>query len=597
MIKLIFKHLKKIDWLFMFISIGLIVLQVYLEFKIPEYTSALTRIANDPTTNSNSLPEVYKNGGLMLLCAVSSMIAGIICSLFVSTISSRFSMSVRNELYKKIFTFSNKEIHKFHTASLITRTTNDVVQLQNFMSMGLQLLVKAPVMAIWGICKISATEISWTIATLVAVVIIVVVVSSSVIICLPRFKKIQKLTDDLNAQASENITGVRVIRAFNAEDYQNKKYENVNKTITKNNLVTSETMGLISPILSLVMNGLVLAIYWIGAVLINNMKVEDYSTQVELIVARGQKMADMVAFTSYGMQIVMAFIMLILVFIILPRTIVSAKRINEVFNTVPSIVDGSLDDNNIKEKGTIRLENVSFSYADDEHHLVLKDINLNIERGETVAIIGPTGCGKSTLINLIMRYYDVSNGNILVDGYNIKDYKLNDLRKRYSLATQKAMLFKGTIKENIALGIEEKDIDKERFDKSIDIASCNFIDDLELKENSEVAQGGSNFSGGQKQRMSIARTLYKDSEIMVFDDTFSALDYKTDFNVRKKIKENLKDKTVIIIAQRIGTIKNSDKIVVMKDGQIDAIGKHDELLKTSKVYQEIALSQLSKEEL
>lgn len=589
------KYIRKIDYLFLLISVGLIVLQVYLELKIPEYTTELTKFATSTLTTSSDLPEVYKNGGLMLACAVSSMIAGIITSFFISTFSSNLSRRIRDELYKKILTFSNKDIHRFHTASLITRTTNDVVQIQNFASMGVQLLIKAPTMAIWGICKISATKLSWTMAALIAVGIIVIVVTIAVIVCLPRFKKIQKLTDSLNAQARENITGVRVIRAFNAEKYQDVKYEKINKDITDNNMVTSKTMGLISPIMSFVMNGLILAIYWLGVVIINDIKV-DNQNMMQAMAERGEIVANMIAFTSYAMQIIMAFIMLIMIFIILPRTIVSTKRINEVLDTKPSIVDGNLNDEQVTEQGVVSLKNVSFSYYDDEHY-ALKDINLDINKGETVAIIGPTGCGKSTLVNLMMRFYDISIGEIDVDGHNVKDYKLNDLRKRFSLATQKAMLFKGTIKDNIALGVDEKDIDENKINEVLDIASCEFVNNLEKKENSEVSQGGSNYSGGQKQRISIARTLYKDSEIMIFDDTFSALDYKTDFNVRKKIKENLKDKTVIIIAQRIGTIKNADKIVVMEDGHIDAIGTHEQLLKESKVYQEIALSQLSKEEL
>ena len=589
------KYIRKIDYLFLLISVGLIVLQVYLELKIPEYTTELTKFATSTLTTSSDLPEVYKNGGLMLVCAVSSMIAGIITSFFISTFSSNLSRKIRDELYKKILTFSNKDIHRFHTASLITRTTNDVVQIQNFASMGVQLLIKAPTMAIWGICKISATKLSWTMAALIAVCIIVIAVTIAVIVCLPRFKKIQKLTDSLNAQARENITGVRVIRAFNAEKYQDVKYEKINKDITDNNMVTSKTMGLISPIMSFVMNGLILAIYWLGVVIINDIKV-DNQNMMQAMIERGEIVANMIAFTSYAMQIIMAFIMLIMIFIILPRTIVSTKRINEVLDTKPSIVDGNLNDEQVTEQGVVSLKNVSFSYYDDEHY-ALKDINLDINKGETVAIIGPTGCGKSTLVNLMLRFYDISIGEIDIDGHNVKDYKLNDLRKRFSLATQKAMLFKGTIKDNIALGVDEKDIDENKINEVLDIASCEFVSNLENKENSEVSQGGSNYSGGQKQRISIARTLYKDSEIMIFDDTFSALDYKTDFNVRKKIKENLKDKTVIIIAQRIGTIKNADKIVVMEDGHIDAIGTHEQLLKESKVYQEIALSQLSKEEL
>lgn len=586
------KYLKPIDYIFLIVSAGLIILQVYLELTIPDYTKELTQIVTTNATTEESIKTAWFNGGMMLLCAFSSMIAAIICSLFISTFSSKVSMRIRDDLYSHILSFSNKEIHQFHTASLITRTTNDVVQIQNFMSMGIQLLIKAPVMAIWGICKISSTTIEWTLATLIAVLIVVVSVGIIVLICLPKFKKIQKLTDDLNSQASENITGVRVIRAFNADKFQDDKYETVNKNITDNNMVTSKTTSMIMPLISIVMNILVLVIYWLGVYIINSTSGDN---PLEVIVSKGQTLASMVAFSSYAMQIIMAFMMLIMVFIILPRSIVSANRINEVLDTNSSIVDGKLNASDIKENGTLSLENVTFSYSNDKDHPILENINLQINKGETVAIIGPTGCGKSTLVNLLLRFYDVTEGCIKVDGYDIKDYKLNDLRNRFSLATQKALLFKGTIKENVAFGIEN--VDEEKLKKSLDIANCEFVNKLEEKENSLVSQGGSNFSGGQKQRISIARTLYKDSEIMIFDDTFSALDYKTDYNVRKQIKENLNDKTVIIVAQRIGTVKNADKIVVLNNGKIDAIGRHEDLLKTSEVYKEIALSQLSKEEL
>lgn len=586
------KYLKPLDYLFLIVSAGLIILQVYLELTIPDYTRELTQIVTTNANSEESIKTAWFNGGMMLLCAFSSMVAAIICSLIISTFSSKVSMRIRDDLYSHILSFSNKEIHQFHTASLITRTTNDVVQIQNFMSMGIQLLIKAPVMAIWGICKISSTTIEWTLATLIAVIIVVVSVGIIVLICLPKFKKIQKLTDDLNSQASENITGVRVIRAFNADNFQDDKYEKVNKNITDNNMVTSKTTSMIMPLITIVMNMLVLIIYWLGVYIINSTTGDN---PVDVVISRGQTLASMVAFSSYAMQIIMAFMMLIMVFIILPRSIVSAKRINEVLDTKSSIVDGKLNANDIIDSGTLSLENVTFSYSDDKEHPILENINLQINKGETVAIIGPTGCGKSTLVNLLLRFYDVTEGCIKVDGYDIRDYKLNDLRNRFSLATQKALLFKGTIKENVAFGVEN--VDEEKLKKSLDIANCEFVNKLDKKEDSLVSQGGSNFSGGQKQRISIARTLYKDSEIMIFDDTFSALDYKTDFNVRKQIKENLNDKTVIIVAQRIGTVKNADKIVVLNNGKIDAIGKHEDLLKTSEVYKEIALSQLSKEEL
>ena len=586
------KYLKSIDYVFLAIAAGLVVLQVYLELKIPDFTAELTTLV----TQNNApdlLAKTLQNGGLMILCAFSSLVCSIICSFLISSMASHLTMSIRDEIYKHILSFSSAEIHRFHTSSLITRTTTDVVQLQNFTNMGVQMLIKAPVMAIWGICKISATKLSWTMATMISVIILVVCVSIAVFICLPRFKKIQKLTDELNARTSENITGVRVIRAFNAEKFQDEKFAKVNKDITLNNMVSSKTMSIIMPLINLIMNSLILAIYWIGVIIVNDIPA-DIANIGEVIFQRATLFGHMISFTSYAMQIIMAFMMLVMVFILLPRCIISCKRINEVLDVKSDIQDGEFQDEEVKEEGKICLKNVFFSFTGDDHY-ALKDINLEVNKGETVAIIGPTGCGKTTLINLMMRYYDATLGEVKVDDHNVREYRLDDLRKRFSIATQKAMLFKGTIKENIAFG--KKDVDEEKLNKAMEIASCDFVSSLEKREDSEVAQGGSNFSGGQKQRLSIARTLYKASEIMVFDDTFSALDYKTDFQVRKKIHDNLKDKTVIIVAQRIGTIKNADKIVVMEEGKIVATGKHEELLNTCPAYKEIAMSQLSKEEL
>lgn len=584
----LFKYIKKKDWFFIIIAIGFIVVQVWLELKMPDYTKELTKIVQSGT---NTMTEVWKNGGMMLLCAAGSMVSAIICSYFISQVASSFSMTLREELFKRITSFSNVEMNQFSTPSLITRTTNDVVQMQNFMAMGVQLLFKAPIMAIWAICKISATDVRWTLATIICVFIIVICVGILIALCLPRFKKIQRLTDELNDRTRENISGVRVVRAFNAEAYQTQKFENVNDTITKTNLFTSKAMGLLSPIMNVCMNGLMIAIYFIGAILINAITSNDFNN---VVLERVNVIGNMTAFSQYAIQVVMAFMMLIMIFIILPRTIVSGNRIYEVLKTKPSITDGKQENSLEKEGGEVEFRNVSFSYNKDSLPTI-SNISFHVKKGETLAIIGATGSGKSTIIHLIPRFYDATSGEILVNGINVLDYKVKDLRNLVAIASQKAALFKGTIKDNITYG--SSTIDQERMDMALDIAKADFVKDLEQGVDSMVAQGGSNFSGGQKQRISIARAVYKNAPIIIFDDTFSALDYKTDMLVRKKIKENLKDTTVIIIAQRIGTIMNADKIVVLDEGKIVGMGTHEQLLQSCSIYQEIALSQLSKEEL
>lgn len=584
------KYLRKKDWLFIFIVIGLIVAQVWLELTMPDYTKNLTTIVQ---TESEDMGEVWRNGGMMLLCAFGSMASAVLCSFLVASVASSMSRNIRTALFSRISSFSNKEMHTFHIASLITRTTNDVVQVQNFMAMGLQMLIKAPIMAVWAILKISATQVSWMAATIISIGAILIDVFIVIATCLPKFRRIQKLTDDLNARARENITGVRVIRAFNAEEYQSQKYEAVNNNITNTNLFTSRITSTLSPVLTLAMNGLILAIYWIGALLINDIKLNpaDPTSIQPGILERVTILGDMVVFSQYAIQVVMSFMMLIFIFIILPRVLISAKRIKEVLQTEPTIVDG---DKNDIQNGDIEFKDVGFSYGGDDHYAI-KNINLQIKQGETVAFIGATGCGKTTLINLLMRYFDTDKGQILIGGENIKDHTLDSLRNLFSYAPQKASLFKGTVQSNVTYG--SKEVDSAKMEKSLQIAQCGFVQDLEKGLDNEVAQGGTNYSGGQKQRISIARAVYKDAPIFIFDDTFSALDYKTDMLVRKGIKENLSDRTVIIVAQRIGTIKNADKIVVMENGQIADIGTHEELLKSSSIYQEIASSQLDKEEL
>lgn len=585
----LFKYLKKKDWFLIAITMALIVVQVWLELEMPDYTKELTNII---LSESSKMSEVWKNGGLMLACAGGSLVSAIICSILISNVASSFSLILRQKLFNKISTFSNAEMKKFSVPSLITRTTNDVMQMQNFMAMGVQLLFKAPIMAVWAICKISVTNIKWTLAVLISVIVIVVCIGVLLGICLPKFKKIQKLTDDINNVTRENVTGVRVVRAFNAESYQEEKFEKVNEEITHNHLFTSRAMGFMMPIMTLAMNGLTVAIYWIGAILVNDIAFNgDVFTTA---MSRGVIIENMAAFTQYAMMVVMSFMMLIMIFIILPRTLVSGKRIVEVFNTEPSIIGGDEVCDNSKV-GEIEFKNVSFTYEDSENNeKAISNVSFKVNKGETLAIVGATGSAKTTLINLIPRFYDVTSGEILIDGINVKDYSEKALRNKIAIASQKAVLFKGTIKENITYG--SIDLNEERLKKALQISHSNFVEELDKGVDSEVAQGGTNFSGGQKQRISIARALYKNAEIMIFDDTFSALDYKTDMLVRKSIKENL-NSTVIIVAQRIGTIKDSDKILVLDEGKVVGQGTHEELLNSCQIYKEIALSQLSKEEL
>ena len=601
MLKII-KYLRKIDYLFILFIITFVVIQVWLELTMPDYTQKLTTLVSEVIQNNKlkemgltdelkeiSMNDVWFNGGMMILCAFGAMISAFICGFFSSRVASSLSKNLRDNLFLKVNGFSQKEINQFSTPSLITRTTNDVVQIQNFFAMGLQLMLRAPIMAIWAVFKITFTNVKWTLAAIIAVSVIIIFATLIMAFGISKFRKIQKLTDDLNDKTRENISGVRVIRAFNATDYQTKKFEDVNNKTYKNNMQVSILTSFMNPVMMLVMNGLTLSIYWIGAFLI---KESPENASVLL--------GEMTAFASYSMQIVMSFMMLVFLFIILPRTVVSAKRINEVLDKDTSITDGNyIDDTNLNDGVSIEFKNVSFSYGDEEKYSLI-DLNFEIEKGKTTAIIGPTGSGKTTIVNLISRLYDATKGEILVNGINVKDYKINDLESKIAVASQKAMMLKGTIKDNICYGDDSNKTEEEKeesLNKAIRVSQSNFIFDDSLGTAKEVSQGGTNFSGGQKQRLSIARTLYKDSSVMIFDDTFSALDFKTDMLVRKGINDEYKNKTVIIIAQRIGTVKNADKIIVLNDGRIDSIGTHDELIKNSELYKDIALSQLEKEEL
>lgn len=584
MIKLL-KNLPKRNWLMMLFAIGFVVLQVWLDLTIPDYMADITALVQ---TDGSKMADIMAAGGKMLLCAFGSLAATVVVAIISSRIASDFSAVLRAKLFNKVQGFSMEEIGRFSTASLITRSTNDVTQVQMFVTMGFQVLIKAPILAIWAVCKISAKSWQWTFSTGVAVAVLLIIVGLCVSIALPKFKKLQELTDDINRVTRENITGINVVRAYNAEKYQENKFETANNNLTNTQLFTSRTMSFMMPGIQLIMSGLPLAIYWIGAYLINK---ADMMSKITLF-------SDMVTFSSYAMQIVMAFMMMVMVFIILPRASVAAKRINEVLDTEATIEDGDKDIKDSGIRGEIEFKNVNFKYPDAEDY-VLSDISFSVKKGETLAIIGATGCGKSTVINLIPRFYDVTEGEVLVDGVNVKDYKQKELRNKIGYVSQKATLFGGTVKSNIAYGDNGKDgfMESDIVDSVYVAQASEFVEKMGEGYDSYIAQGGGNLSGGQKQRLSIARAVCRHPEIFIFDDSFSALDYRTDRALRSALKKECADATKIIVAQRIGTIRDADKIIVLENGTIAGMGKHDELMKNCEVYRQIAYSQLSKEEL
>lgn len=595
----IFKNIRRQDLIFVVLSIAFVVLQVWLDLKLPDYMSEITILIE---TEGSEMSDVLTAGGKMLLCAFGSLVTSVVVAIFASRIASNFSATLRLKLFNKVQSFSMEEIGKFSTASLITRSTNDITQVQMLIVMGLQVMVKAPVMAVWAICKISNKSRQWTMSTAAAVVIMLIVVIFCLVFALPKFKKLQVLTDNLNMITRENLTGINVVRAYNAEEYQKDKFEKANDELTKTNLFTMRTMALLMPVIQLVMNGLSLAIYWIGAVLIENVDMPaDPLDQAGLMAAVNEKVtlfSDMVVFSSYAMQVVMSFMMLVAIFIMLPRASVAAKRILEVLDTNVTIRDGKIDKIPEDLHGEIEFKDVSFRYpgADDD---VLQNISFTAHQGETIAFIGSTGCGKSTLINLVPRFYDATKGQVLVDGVDVKEYTQQALHNIIGYVSQKAILFSGDIKENIAYGDNGcGEPDMEQIERAAKVAQAGeFIDKKESGYSSHVAQGGTNFSGGQKQRLSIARAVCRRPEILIFDDSFSALDYKTDRILRKALAEECKNSTKLIVAQRIGTIRDADKIIVLDQGNVAGMGTHDELMKNCEVYQQIAYSQLSREEL
>ncbi len=582
MFKLI-KKLGKKELLYVLISALLIVFQVWLDLKLPDYMNNITTLLQ---TEGSKVKDLFNPGSKMLLCALGSLASSIVVGYFVANVASNFSRKIRKEVFTKVEDFSMEEIKKFSTSSLITRTTNDITQVQMLISMGLQLMIKSPVTAVWAICKISGKSYEWSIATGGAVLCLLMLISVVIIFALPRFKRVQKLTDNLNRITMENLKGIRVVRAYNAEKYEKNKFDKANNELTNTHLFIEKIMSIISPWMSLIMSTLTLSIYAIGIYLLNKAALTD---KVSIF-------SNMIVFSSYAMQVVMSFMMLAIVFVMFPRASVSAKRILEVLETDVKIKSGSFkEDTNIK--GEVEFKNVSFKYPDAEEY-VLKNISFKASKGETIAFIGRTGCGKSTLINLIPRFYDATEGEILIDGVNVKDYDLEYLHNKLGYIPQKAVMFNGTVKENVAYGSNGKKFTKEKIERSIKIAQAkDFVSKMDKDIDSHIASGGTNISGGQKQRLAIARAIARDPEIYIFDDSFSALDYKTDYVLRKDLKKYTKDATTFIVAQRIGTIKKADKILVLEEGKCVGIGTHEELLKKCKEYKEIALSQFGKEEL
>lgn len=582
----IFKNFRKQEVVLALFSVVFVVAQVWLELKLPDYMREITSLI---TTQDSAMHDILIAGGKMLLCAFGSLLVTVLVAVCASRIASNFSAIVRGKLFDKVQSFSMEEIGRFSTASLITRSTNDVTQVQMLIVMGLSIMLRAPIMAVMAILKIVDKSWQWTLSTGVAVVVLLIVVIICVSLCMPKFKRLQSLTDDINQVTRENLTGLNVVRAYNAEAYQEEKFEKVNKDLTDTHWFTSKTMAFMMPTIMMIMNGLSLAIYWIGAVLIND--AQDMQEKFTLF-------SDMVVFSSYAMQVVMSFMMLVMIFIMLPRASVAAKRILEVLDTEPSIEDGTRDTFPVMKDGEVEFKDVSFKYPDAEEY-VLEHISFSAKKGETIAFIGATGCGKSTAINLIPRFYDATEGEVFVDGVNVKEYTQEALHNKIGYVSQKTILFSGTIADNVAYGENGKaPATQDDIAMAVKVAQASeFVEKKDQGYDGYVAQGGSNFSGGQKQRLSIARAIARQPEILIFDDSFSALDYKTDRILREALRKECKDATKIIVAQRIGTIRDADKIIVLDDGQIAGMGTHDELMKNCEVYQEIAYSQLSKEEL
>ena len=569
-------------------SLVLIVVQVWLDLKLPDYMSEITKLTQTP---NSPLKDIWLNGGYMTLCTLGSLVSAIIVGYFAAKIGASFSQRLRSLLFNKVESFSMEQMNRFSTSSLITRSTNDVTQVQMLIVMALQLVIKGPIMAIWAITKIAGEGFEWSMVTGIVILILLLIVTFLMIFVSPEFRKMQSLTDNITRVTRENLTGLRVVRAYNAESYQENKFESANEELTNTQLITNRAMVIMMPVMQLMMSCLSLAIYWIGAYLINKASLLDKLTIF----------SNMVVFSNYAIQVIMSFMMLVMVFIMLPRVSVSVKRINEVLDTEPTIVDGTQIEGLPGRTGDIEFNHVSFRYPNTSEY-VLEDISFRAKHGQTVAFIGSTGSGKSTLINLIPRFFDVTNGEILIDGVNVKNYKLESLLNKIGYVPQKAVLFKGTVMSNVAYGNDFEEPYKyeiyKRVITSVNIAQgSEFIDKMEESYDSHIAQGGTNLSGGQKQRLSIARAICRQPDIYIFDDSFSALDYKTDRILRSALKKETSGITRLIVAQRIGTIMDADQIIVLDEGKIVGKGTHKELLNNCVVYREIAMSQLSEEEL
>lgn len=581
----ILRYFSKREWGLSFVMLLFIILQVWFELTMPDYMSDITMMVQ---TSGSKMNDIIAAGCKMLACALGSLMTSVVAAVISSKVASRFAARLREMIFTRVQSFSMEEIGRFSAASLITRSTNDVTHVQMFIVMGMQMLMRSPIMAVWAIWKIAGKQWQWTLTTASAVMVLFVVVGVCVLVALPKFRQMQVLTDDVNRVTRENLTGINVVRAYNAESYQEEKFERANNNLTRTALFTSRTMSFMLPSIQLIMSGLSLGIYWLGAVIINETGMFD----------RAAVFSDMIVFSQYAIMVVMSFMMLVAIFIIMPRASVAAGRINEVLLTNPTIHDGDQTDGDTGKSGEVVFDHVSFRYPDAEED-VIQDITFTAAKGETVALIGATGCGKSTVINLIPRFYDVTEGTVTVDGVNVRDYQQKALRNKIGYVSQKAILFSGTVQMNVAYGDNGGSAPSGReVEEALSAAQAiEFIEKLPDGTESFVAQGGTNFSGGQKQRMSIARAIARRPEILIFDDSFSALDYKTDRLLRNTLKEKCADITKIIVAQRIGTIRDADKIIVLEDGKIAGIGRHKELMQSCETYKQIALSQLSKEEL
>lgn len=595
MIRLLKRMNTKDRWLAL-VCVLLVAGQVFLDLKLPDYTKEITTLIG---SESDVLSDYFIAGGKMLACALGSAILAVIVGFFAAMIAADFSFNIRDKVFSKVSDFGNGEIKKFSTASLITRTTNDITQIQMFVAMGLQVMIKAPIMAVWAIYKIVGKSWELSIVTASAVIVIVTTIVVLLLVLLPKFKIVQKQVDDVNRTTRENLTGLRVVRAFNAEKYQEEKFEKTNESLMKTQMFTMRGMSFLFPVMILVQSGLTLGIYWLGAYLINNITLPLTGTLGELLTSftsRVDMLGDVVTFNSYALYVVMSFVLLVAIFMILPRAQVSAKRINEVLDEEITVKEGTVSGTE-NEKGTVEFRNVSFRYPDASEDC-LKNISFTVDPGETIAFIGATGSGKSTLIGLAARLYDATEGTVLIDGRDIRDYTFEELYSKLGYVPQKAVLFSDTIENNVAFGSTKHKIERDDVEYAIKIAQASdFVSKTEDGFNSNIAQGGANVSGGQKQRLAIARAIARIPEILIFDDSFSALDYKTDRALRERIQNDLKGTTCMIVAQRIGTIRHANKIVVLDNGESVGIGTHEELMRNCPVYQEIALSQLSQSEL